>query len=169
MMRQAFPVIDLTATGANILRLRKARGLSVRELQQFFGFEEPQAIYKWQRGQSLPTVDNLYALSALLGVPMNDILVPVGAPPIHTQRTSGRPSPAARIFIHILSGRGGHGRIAGLLRPLSAAPSVPKDCGARRLVIHRGPGAEAAGAEEGGSVRADRDGCVPDGAWSRGG
>ena len=39
MMRQAFPVIDLTATGANILRLRKARGLSVRELQQFFGFE----------------------------------------------------------------------------------------------------------------------------------
>lgn len=169
MMRQAFPVIDLTATGANILRLRKARGLSVRELQQFFGFEEPQAIYKWQRGQSLPTVDNLYALSALLGVPMNDILVPVGAPPIHTQRTSGRPSPAAHLFIPILPGRGGHGRIAGLLRPLSAAPAVPKDCGARRLVIHRGPGAEAAGAEEGGSVRADRDGCVPDGAWSRGG
>ena len=107
MMRQAFPVIDLTATGANILRLRKARGLSVRELQQFFGFEEPQAIYKWQRGQSLPTVDNLYALSALLGVPMNDILVPIGAPPSHIQQMSGRPSPAARIFYsHTVRARG---------------------------------------------------------------
>ena len=38
--------------------------------------EEPQAIYKWQRGQSLPSVDNLYALSALLQVPMNEIIIP---------------------------------------------------------------------------------------------
>ena len=99
MMRQAFPVIDLTATGANILRLRKARGLSVRELQQFFGFEEPQAIYKWQRGQSLPTVDNLYALSALLGVPMNDILVAADLPELHICTMSGRLEPAAHPFV----------------------------------------------------------------------
>ena len=71
-----FPVIDLTATGKNIVRLRKARGLTVRDLQSYFGFEEPQAIYKWQWGKSLPTVDNLYALSTLLGVPMDEILVP---------------------------------------------------------------------------------------------
>lgn len=75
-MMKAFPVIDLVATGENILRLRKARGLSVRDLQEWFGFEEPQAIYKWQRGKSLPTVDNLYALGALLNVPMEEILVP---------------------------------------------------------------------------------------------
>ena len=65
MYQKAFPVIDPVATGANIVRLRIQRGLSVRDLQAYFGFEEPQAIYKWQRGQSLPTVDNLYALSAL--------------------------------------------------------------------------------------------------------
>jgi len=76
MKHTAFPVIDLPATGENILRLRQARGLSVRDLQEFFGFEEPQAIYKWQKGQSLPTVDNLYALGALLEVPIEDILVP---------------------------------------------------------------------------------------------
>ena len=70
-----FPVIDLRQTGTNIARLRQARGLSVRDLQRYFGFEEPVAIYKWQRGQSLPTVDNLFALSALLGVSMNEILV----------------------------------------------------------------------------------------------
>ena len=76
-----FPVIDPAATGQNILRLRLERGLSVRDLQAYFGFEEPQAIYKWQRGKSLPSVDNLYALGALLGVPMDEILVPAGTAP----------------------------------------------------------------------------------------
>ena len=77
MHQKAFPVIDPVATGANILRLRRARGLSVRDLQAYFGFEEPQAIYKWQKGKSLPTVDNLYALAALLQVTVDDILVPL--------------------------------------------------------------------------------------------
>lgn len=75
MQQNFFPVIDPVATGANIVRLRQERGLSVRDLQAFFGFEEPQAIYKWQRGQSLPSVDNLYALGSLLEVPMDEILV----------------------------------------------------------------------------------------------
>ena len=75
-MTKMFPVIDLAATGENIARLRKDRGLTVRDLQNWFGFEEPQAIYKWQKGKSLPTVDNLYALGALLDVPLEEILVP---------------------------------------------------------------------------------------------
>lgn len=77
MNQKTFPVIDLVATGDNIRRLRLERGLTVRDLQSYFGFEEPQAIYKWQRGASLPTVDNLYALGNLLEVPMDQILVPV--------------------------------------------------------------------------------------------
>ncbi len=75
MQQKLYPVIDLVETGKNIVRLRQERGMSVRDLQSFFGFAEPQAIYKWQTGKSLPTVDNLYALSALLDVPMDDILV----------------------------------------------------------------------------------------------
>ena len=74
-MTKSFPVIDPVATGENIVRLRKARGLTVRDLQRWFGFEEPQAICKWQKGQSLPSVDNLYALGVLLEVPMDQILV----------------------------------------------------------------------------------------------
>ena len=74
---KAFPVIDLVATGNNIRRLRMERGLTIRALQSYFGFEEPRAIYKWQKGESLPTVDNLYALGALFEVPMDQILVPV--------------------------------------------------------------------------------------------
>lgn len=52
MMKKPFPVIDPVATGANIVRLREDRGLTVRDLQTYFGFEEPRAIYKWQTGQS---------------------------------------------------------------------------------------------------------------------
>ena len=70
-----FPTINLSATGMNIQRLRKSRGLSVKDLQEFFGFEAPQAIYKWQSGASLPSVDNLLALSQILEVPMERILV----------------------------------------------------------------------------------------------
>jgi transcriptional regulator with XRE-family HTH domain len=78
MQRIRFPVIDMAATGRNIARLRRARGLTVRDVQTWFGFEEPQAVYKWQSGRTLPSVDNLFALSALLEVPMDEILVPAG-------------------------------------------------------------------------------------------
>ncbi len=80
MKMKAFPVIDPAATGENIRRLRIQRGFSVRDLQSFFGFEEPQAIYKWQRGDSLPTVDNLYALGSLLEVPLEQIIIPKRRP-----------------------------------------------------------------------------------------
>ncbi len=74
-MTAVYPVIDPVATGANIQRLRKQRGLSVHDMQEYFGFQEPAAIYKWQRGQSLPNLDNFYALGALLQVPMEEILI----------------------------------------------------------------------------------------------
>ena len=69
------PVIDMTATGMNITRLRINAGLTVRDLQAIFGFSTPQAIYKWQRGTTLPTVDNLVVLAAVFGVKIDDILI----------------------------------------------------------------------------------------------
>ena len=69
------PVINMVATGQNITRLRKQAGLSVSNLQQIFGFSTPQAIYKWQRGTALPTVDNLVVLSAIFNTSINNILV----------------------------------------------------------------------------------------------
>ncbi|MBR3544463.1 MAG: helix-turn-helix transcriptional regulator [Oscillospiraceae bacterium] len=69
------PVIDLAATGLNIARLRVRAGLRVRDLQDIFGFGTPQAIYKWQRGDTLPTVDNLAVLAVVFGVKIDDILV----------------------------------------------------------------------------------------------
>ena len=69
------PVIDMIATGINITRLRVSAGLTVRDLQDIFGFSTPQAIYKWQRGTALPTVDNLVVLAAVFGVRIDDILI----------------------------------------------------------------------------------------------
>ena len=67
------PTIDMVATGKNIERLRKIAGLSVRDLQDVFGFATPQAIYK--HGTAMPTIDNLVVLAALLQVKIDDILV----------------------------------------------------------------------------------------------
>lgn len=69
------PTIDMVATGKNIEMLRKAAGISVRDLQDVFGFGTPQAIYKWQHGAAMPTIDNLVVLSAVLQVKIDDILV----------------------------------------------------------------------------------------------
>ncbi len=75
MFATAFPVIDLERTGRSIERHRRQAGLTVRDVQTYFGFEYPQAIYKWQHGECLPTVDNLLALARLFGVSMEDLLV----------------------------------------------------------------------------------------------
>ena len=70
-----WPVVDMTATGRNIVRLRKQTGMTVRDLQDIFGFSNPQAIYKWQRGQAMPTIDNLVVLAAALGVGLDVIII----------------------------------------------------------------------------------------------
>ncbi len=69
------PAIDMMATGRNIVRLRQAAALTVRDLQEMFGFATPQAIYKWQHGTAMPTLDNLVALAMIFGVTMDDIIV----------------------------------------------------------------------------------------------
>ncbi len=73
--QSVFPVINLSETGRCIEQQRREAGLTVRDLQNYFGFEYPQAIYKWQSGKCLPSVDNLLALARLLGVSMEDLLV----------------------------------------------------------------------------------------------
>ena len=65
----------MAKTGSNIIKLREAKGYSVRELQSELGFDDPQAIYKWQKGKSLPRIDNLVILSVLFETPIERILV----------------------------------------------------------------------------------------------
>ncbi len=74
-MMTNMPTIDMAATGQNIIRLREEAGLSVRDLQEIFGFTTPQAIYKWQHGASMPTIDNLVVLAVVFEVSIETILV----------------------------------------------------------------------------------------------
>ena len=69
------PFVDTVATGQNIDRLRNAACLSVKDMQMIFGFATPQAIYKWIHGTSMPTIDNLVILAAVLGVTLDEIVV----------------------------------------------------------------------------------------------
>ena len=69
------PVINMTATGNNIMRLRMNAGMTVKDLQDVFGFSTPQAIYKWQRGTAMPTLDNMVVLAAVFGVTIDEIII----------------------------------------------------------------------------------------------
>ena len=69
------PNIDMIRTGQNIIRLREEKNMSVKELQDIFGFTTPQAIYKWQQGATLPSIDNLVMLAKVFQVHIEDIIV----------------------------------------------------------------------------------------------
>ena len=68
------PVVDMKLTGRKIAALREERGISVRDLQRMLGIATPQAIYKWQRGETLPSIETLAALACILGVHMEELL-----------------------------------------------------------------------------------------------
>ena len=69
------PTIDIKATGQNIARLRNDTGITVKKMQDILGFGTPQAIYKWQRGDTLPTIDNMVVLADIFKVRIDDIVV----------------------------------------------------------------------------------------------
>lgn len=75
MITLDFPTLNLKETGNRIHTLRVNSGYTVEEIAGYMGFAGPQAVYKWEWGKSLPTVDNLFALSKLFGVTIENILV----------------------------------------------------------------------------------------------
>lgn len=68
------PVIDKKKTGINLRLMMDERGLTVKDIQQYLKLGSIQSVYHWLNGISLPTVDNLYALSYLFQVPVDDLL-----------------------------------------------------------------------------------------------
>ena len=69
-----FPVIDKQKTGVNLRRIMDQRGLTVKDVQQYLNLGSVQSIYHWLNGISMPTIDNLYALSELFQMPVDDML-----------------------------------------------------------------------------------------------
>ena len=77
--------IDLVATGANIRRLRREKGLSVIKVQELLDVGDPQTVYQWEWGRNLPTIEHLIALSILLETPIEKLLVWSRPPPLNSQ------------------------------------------------------------------------------------
>ena len=85
-----FPLINKRETGINLRKIMDRRGITVKEVQQYLELGSVQSVYHWLNGLSMPTIDNLYALSDLFRVPIDAIvcgnrapIVPDGALEIH--------------------------------------------------------------------------------------
>ena len=65
----------MAATGNNISQMRRRAVMTVQDLQNIFGFSSPQAIYKWQRGEAMPTIDNLVILASVFDTTMDAIVI----------------------------------------------------------------------------------------------
>lgn len=69
-----FPIIDKRETGINIRKIMDRQGLTAKDVQQYLELGCVQSVYRWFDGVSMPTVDNLYALSELFKMPMDCIV-----------------------------------------------------------------------------------------------
>ena len=69
-----FPTIDKKRTGIHLRRIMDERELSVKDVQQHLGLGSVQSVYHWLNGSCLPSVDNLYALSQLFQIPIDEML-----------------------------------------------------------------------------------------------
>ncbi|MCI9423817.1 helix-turn-helix domain-containing protein [Lachnospiraceae bacterium WCA-9-b2] len=70
-----YPVISVERTGKRIRDICVRQGICAKEIQEYMGFSAVQSVYDWFHGKNLPSVDNLYALSRLLKVSMERLLV----------------------------------------------------------------------------------------------
>ncbi len=69
------PTIDMEATGAKIGETIKTNGMTVKTVANAFGFASPYPVYKWINGKTMPALDNLVALAAMMKVKMDDLIV----------------------------------------------------------------------------------------------
>lgn len=67
--------IDIVLTGKKIHSVMNEKGYSVKELQEILNLSCPQPVYRWIKGHTLPSVDNLYRLHKIFGLHMEDLLV----------------------------------------------------------------------------------------------
>ena len=69
-----FPIINLRETGINLRRIMDKRGIEPKDVQKYLNLASTQSVYNWCNGLNMPTVDNLYALSQLLQVSIDEII-----------------------------------------------------------------------------------------------
>lgn len=68
------PMINKRETGINLRRIMDQRGMTAKDIQKYLGLGSVQSIYHWLNGMSMPTIDNLYALSHLFQLSIDDLV-----------------------------------------------------------------------------------------------
>lgn len=69
-----FPVIDKKKTGIHLRKMMDERGFTVKDIQKYLKLASVQSVYHWLNGLTMPTIDNLYALSELFQMPIDDMI-----------------------------------------------------------------------------------------------
>ncbi len=69
-----FPTINKRKTGINLRKIMDQHGITVKDVQEYLGLGSVQSVYHWLNGLSIPSVDNLYALSELFQMPMDSLI-----------------------------------------------------------------------------------------------
>lgn len=90
------PVINMRDTGINLRRLMDKRGISVKDVKDYLGLTSIQSVYNWLNGINMPTIDNLYALSQMLDVSIDEIVR--GNKSVKTQQTTVSTASYRRLF-----------------------------------------------------------------------
>ncbi len=68
------PTIDMVATGKSIRAMRIAAGMTIDAMAETCGVSRG-AVAKWQRGDCMPTIDNMIILAFVWNVKVDDIIV----------------------------------------------------------------------------------------------
>ena len=69
-----YPVIDKKKMGDTLKRYMQERAFTARDVQEYLGLACVQTVYRWIAGISVPTVDNLYALSRLMNTSVDTFI-----------------------------------------------------------------------------------------------
>lgn len=95
-----FPVIDRVETGLNLRHIMERRGITTKDVQQYLGLSCVQSVYRWLDGINMPTIDNLYALSELFHMPIDEIVRGNRKPLGNNHLTGNKHSSNRRIYVY---------------------------------------------------------------------
>lgn len=105
---ECYPVIDKIRTGSRIRQLMREKSLTVKDIKEYLALASVQGIYLWLNGSTIPSIDNLYALSELFQVPMDEIVCGSRKPIGETADIAGKMQFAKRLEKYYRKIQGGH-------------------------------------------------------------
>ena len=95
-----FPLINKRETGVNLRRIMDRQGFTAKDIQEYLGLGCVQSVYRWLEGISMPTIDNLYALSELFHIPIDAIVRGNRAPIVSNIFTKPQKAQEKRLYAY---------------------------------------------------------------------